>query len=864
MPPFCLFRDRLGMLNISDDELSQRLQALLRQDRLALLIQLAEKWSQKQVLPIRAALIEGEALLHLCQMDRAWTRFREVLEYDPENEDALILVIELFLRRGWPTRARKMIPRLRDLNPRSPRIARLESRAAAPPIGPPRNANQVIQRASPSQLVAIAERFLCASAQFKGQQILELALRHDPQNMRARRLIWACQGDFSSMQNWDDLWDDAVAEEAEEDSIIEPTVNMVMEESEVKLDSFPSLFRFDDEEEGESVEDESESTRVMAFSEEFPPDAETEETRGFDGDTQILDIVGQIDFDNDPFETNEENKPIEISVDNDDDVIVFTQFDDSQVRSAPHIVKISDKIEVVHKRPEAATSTANTETENHPHADSKPPVSMKGGSKENKVFNIKYNRYVLSFALILFIIVLGSYTLKYMAKNQIENRVNASLFSADYNELELTANQLEAQVVSGNPPVIVRQAFLGITRAFLWRDYTHSDSDLLIAEEVMNSEAVQNEIPWIPSAIDAIIASGEKDWESVAVILSPQRNEIISYLLAEASLYQGKGNGDWSNPNPRMAILALEVSETIEDIPVWTKDFQSVEYRLLLLEKFWYVLDPEEKDKHLGHLMNYVPKKAGVNEASIGKLSALQFYRYEFLNSINEPENTHQKRRSILRADSVNPLFQLWVGVDYLRKDLYDEADSQFLKCARIYYDCLLGTVSVKISKDKLSEAKEIIELYKQFHPDVSALYQWVQWAEGDVSFDPNHIWLKYWTKGKVPPALSDLKGLDSPVHQYLNDVLVEASQETLKEDATMDAYLLWASLEMKKDSSTKILDTLGQLQSRNVFTARQWGIIYQLYVDLGYSKQAQEQAIDFYFQLEPNGANAERLMQQR
>ena len=76
----------------------------------------------------------------------------------------------------------------------------------------------------------------------KGQQLLELALRKDP---ASEAFNLGLSGDFSSHQEWDDLWDDAHAEDAEDEAIIEPDINMVMESSEVRK-LFSHLFRSED------------------------------------------------------------------------------------------------------------------------------------------------------------------------------------------------------------------------------------------------------------------------------------------------------------------------------------------------------------------------------------------------------------------------------------------------------------------------------------------------------------------------------------------------------------------------------------------------------------------------------------------
>ena len=64
--------------------------------------------------------------------------------------------------------------------------------------GLPRNAEIIIQSGSASQLVALAERFLCVGKELVAQKILHRAIQAEPHNRYARRLLWAQRGDFSS------------------------------------------------------------------------------------------------------------------------------------------------------------------------------------------------------------------------------------------------------------------------------------------------------------------------------------------------------------------------------------------------------------------------------------------------------------------------------------------------------------------------------------------------------------------------------------------------------------------------------------------------------------------------------------------
>ena len=83
-----------------------------------------------------------------------------------------------------------------------------------------------------------------------------------------------------------------------------------------------------------------------------------------------------------------------------------------------------------------------------------------------------------------------------------------------------------------------------------------------------------------------------------------------------------------------------------------------------------------------------------------------------------------------------------------------------------------------------------------------------------------------------------------------------------IETNAMMDSYLLWSAYQLKKSKSKSklVLNALRNLSRRDVFSARQWGIIIHLYEQLSYSEQDKQEARQFYLQLKPNGKNAERL----
>ena len=79
------------------------------------IIRLVERWLEHGGVTQAARMAEARAFMDLCLMDRAWVRLGEVSEADPDSIDAQLLTVRLYIERGWPGRARKMLERLYDV-----------------------------------------------------------------------------------------------------------------------------------------------------------------------------------------------------------------------------------------------------------------------------------------------------------------------------------------------------------------------------------------------------------------------------------------------------------------------------------------------------------------------------------------------------------------------------------------------------------------------------------------------------------------------------------------------------------------------------------------------------------------------------
>ncbi|MCO4774320.1 MAG: hypothetical protein KDA24_30130, partial [Deltaproteobacteria bacterium] len=167
-------------------------------DRRAL-IRLVERWSETGEPTRRAHLLQARALIDLCLMDRAWVRLNEVLQQHEDDVETMLLAAEMFVERGWPVRARKLLRRARELKVDPERLVELERRASEPPLQPATRSREVEQTGTPEEQLALAERFQATGSFLRAKSILERLRRNHAGTWDSRvdDLLWALSGDFA-------------------------------------------------------------------------------------------------------------------------------------------------------------------------------------------------------------------------------------------------------------------------------------------------------------------------------------------------------------------------------------------------------------------------------------------------------------------------------------------------------------------------------------------------------------------------------------------------------------------------------------------------------------------------------------------
>lgn len=184
----------------SDRQLDDAVAALSARGESVSVVRIVEAWTAAGAPTVRARMSAARAFFDLRLLDRAIMRVREVLDAcpagSPQNLDALALLVEVYLERGWKERAKQPLADL--VAAQSPLAESLVARSERDFLPPEASARQTERAGNVGQLLALAERFCSTGSFTRAAGILERLLRQDPNHARARALLWGLAGDFSA------------------------------------------------------------------------------------------------------------------------------------------------------------------------------------------------------------------------------------------------------------------------------------------------------------------------------------------------------------------------------------------------------------------------------------------------------------------------------------------------------------------------------------------------------------------------------------------------------------------------------------------------------------------------------------------
>lgn len=158
------------------------------------LVGVVERWSQVAEPTQRALLAQIEGFLDLCMMDRAWTRLQGLPDVDALRRERTLLTARMFIDRGWPRRARRLVDEALALWPDDADLLALSAGADAPPRRAP-VADPDLD-APYAELLGVAETWLATGAFLKAHRLLEQLQRRHPSEKRPSELLWALKGDY--------------------------------------------------------------------------------------------------------------------------------------------------------------------------------------------------------------------------------------------------------------------------------------------------------------------------------------------------------------------------------------------------------------------------------------------------------------------------------------------------------------------------------------------------------------------------------------------------------------------------------------------------------------------------------------------
>lgn len=180
----------------SDRQLDDAIRLLAERGDHIGVIRIVETWAEAGSPTHTARLAAGNAFYALRQMDRATTRAREILDDDPHDTEALVLLARIYLERGWPQRARAPLTTLREIGEDD--VAELWARAHQEPIRPETNARAVEREGTPQQQLLLAEQFLATGSLLRATGILERLRRTNPSHPRVKELLWGLAGEYAA------------------------------------------------------------------------------------------------------------------------------------------------------------------------------------------------------------------------------------------------------------------------------------------------------------------------------------------------------------------------------------------------------------------------------------------------------------------------------------------------------------------------------------------------------------------------------------------------------------------------------------------------------------------------------------------
>ena len=547
------------------------LRALVERNDSRGVIQLVERWLEYGTVSQTARVAQARALLDLRLMDRAWVRLREAATADPGDIEVQLLTAELFVERGWPTKAVKVLDRLPMAEAAEAdrrRFASLRAAAASAPKAPPVDSKIIERQGGAAEVIALAELYMSLSMRVRAESLLERLLRDGSTSRRVADLLWAIRGDLDNPRLGTEELLDELGQGARDgdwgllentDGIGPVEVTAHVDISDVddpatgtsKRRGFPSLFRRD-ENTGESTESCADeitmSSIVVADGAHFDgfevTDSEATPAPG-SGDTRIMEVIQR----GDNVEFADALGPIHKAGERDD----RSSLDFKSYRAA-HLppdddtyLEDEDKDLIVMTRREGTTPPPHARSERRavevmkrsaPTPTPQPPAIVSSPPSEGpkrrdaniddihghtREVGARPKQVLIGVGAVGVLVALCGWAvvgvLHWIAEGQIIQETHQAIVQADFRSLQELEAKLEGQIALEREPLAVRQVELALVQTELWRRYT-GDPDRLIAAQdglavARSSGAPEDEL----TLVDATLSLGMGDLSRARMLI---------------------------------------------------------------------------------------------------------------------------------------------------------------------------------------------------------------------------------------------------------------------------------------------------------------------------------------------------------
>ncbi len=760
---------------VNQRELLKLLRALQGEEQHPDVIRLIEKWGQQGPLPREASLAQAQAFLALRLMDRAWVRLRELTDTDPDDVDALLMTAEMFLERGWPARARRVLARARDRGSSDDRLASLERRAAEPPLRPPPNARELERHGSPEQLVWLAERYLATGSLLRGKSLLERVRRIQPDSQRVEQLLWAMRGEFGPHREsltelvielgGEDLsaeWDGNENTESISVADITAAGGLAPVENGRQDAPFPLLFRRSSRTiPGDVDEREVTVTSRLASSAELAdaPEMQHTDPHGMlglddDPDTRIMEVIsnrsGEMELvpvegsprkavDLRALQEEADGQETDFLEDEDQDLVVMTRREKERgpaARTTPRAQRAP--IKVIEKHPIPLTSPGPELT----------PLELDDDLPEPAAG--AWSRAILALVAMGIVLTLGAgllyWGMRTHARGELVERTHAALASGNFQELRSLEAQLTGQIEAGLSPVGARAAELALLNAVLWADYTGDPDDrdqaIALLEQASDAGALEAELA-LSRGILAMVRGDTQAAAQEAVDVSWPEGRYLEARVAAAQGRTEEALAIWADGEPSseprylpvQALLLQEAGQFEKAAAAGGALLREHSDPLLLIaahENRWVSQSPEARLESVTALL-----KEHRRELSPRHRGRLQAIEAELNEELGREAAARRAWQQALDSDGYHPRYLYEIASRELAESRALDAADRLSRCLGVRPvdgDCQRARLMALLELDRMEAAQQEVsqwETAQEAGASITLLQAWLDVADG-------------------------------------------------------------------------------------------------------------------------------------